>query len=130
MIDYNFSDLLGIPYKLGGRDKKGFDCYGFVIFYEARFDNFLVDYKSPYPKENNEQFFNENILNILNCSKLIKTSMPKHKDVILFYDRKGRANHIAVYLKNDDFIHCDSSGVRVSNLKNEKRRWSVFTWPE
>lgn len=123
-----FEDLLGVPYKLQGRDKNGFDCYGLVIFYEKLLGNFLVDCKAEYPTINNEQYFNDNVSNILGCSKMKQTDNPRYGDIILFYDRKGRSNHISVYLYDGDYLHCDNLGVRVSNLKDESRRWSVFTW--
>lgn len=121
-------DLLGIPFKYHGRDKNGFDCYGLAIEVSKRFGHKLVDMYSDYSNTDNEAALEANSFNIITGSKLIQTSTPTEGDVVLFFDRKNRLVHIGIYLKNNDFIHCDTLGVRVSSLKNYFRKWSVFTW--
>lgn len=118
MID----DLLGIPYKLHGRDKDGYDCYGLVIEVEKRFGRRLPDF---YTKSKADHL---NIGELIKSSRIIKTNTPVLGDLILFYDSKGRTVHIGVYLKNDDFIHCDCYGVRISKLSSYFRKGEVFTW--
>lgn len=120
MID----DLLGIPYKLHGRDKSGYDCYGLVIEVERRFGRELFDFYTEYT--NNRL----NIKELIKSSNIIKTDNPKMGDLLLFSDSKGRTAHIGVYLKNDDFIHCDFNGVRISKLSSYFRKCEAYTWQD
>lgn len=122
MID----DLLGIPYKIHGRDRKGYDCYGLVIEVEKRFGRDLVDFYTEYNKAGNYSSIKE----LIKGSKLIKTFNPVMGDLLLFSDSKGRTAHIGVYLQNDDFIHCDCYGVRISELRTYFRNCEAYTWQD
>lgn len=123
----DFSDLLGIPYKIHGRDKNGFDCYGYLIEFERRLGHEMYDLYREY-NENNEKDLNNNIYNIVYANKLVKTESPKFGDILLFYDRKGRVCHIGAYLKKDDFTHCDIYGSRVSKLSTFNKKAEAYTW--
>lgn len=48
-----YDDLLSVPYKEGGRDKNGMDCYGYVLELTRRNGNPLKDINPPeqIPKE-------------------------------------------------------------------------------
>lgn len=101
-------DLLGIPYKVNGTDKKGFDCKGLVIEIEKR--------------------IGKKIKKLDSSLNLIKTEEPKEGDIILFYDSKGRVFHCGVYLDKGQYIQCNYLGVNISNLKDCKNYWEVFSW--
>ncbi len=124
----NIDDLLGIPFKMHGRDKNGFDCYGLVIEVSKRFGHKMVDMFYDYDKENNLQKLDDNTYNITKGSGLIKTDIPDTSDVLLFFDNKNRTTHIGVYLSNDNFIHCDGDGVHISKLSTYFRKWSAYKW--
>lgn len=118
---------IGIPYKLHGRTFEGLDCYGFPILFEKELGHEMYDLYRDYT-DNNEKDLDNNIHNIVYANKLKKTEIPIFGDILLFYDRKGRVCHMGVYLKNNDFIHCDCEGVRVSNLSKYKLKSEAYTW--
>lgn len=121
-------DLLGVPFKMHGRDRNGFDCYGLVIEVSRRFGHRMVDMFYDYDSSNNLRNLDDNTYNIIAGSGLIRTEIPAEGDVILFFDSKKRTTHIGVYLSNDNFIHCDSDGVHVSRLSTYFRKWSAYRW--
>lgn len=125
MID--ISDLIGCRFKVHGRDKNGFDCYGLVIEVEKRYGREMVDLLKDYTKSNYMLEINENAFSYIDNNKLKKTDKLEEGNVILFFDEKGRATHVGVYLKKRDFIHCDGLGVRVTNLDTYFRKsWEVY----
>jgi cell wall-associated NlpC family hydrolase len=124
----NIKDLLGIPYKQHGRDKTGFDCYGLVIFLYKRMGRNLPDYL--YSKLGNNAFneIGKSPLELTNGYG-VEVDKPNYSDVIMFFDSKNRAVHIAFYLKNDMFIHCDVRGVEVCKLKGFRySNWRFYRW--
>lgn len=123
-------DLLGIPFKVHGRDKSGYDCYGLVIEIAGRLGHKMPDlyYGYDYSEENNEKTLSENSFNIISAGRLMKTDSPAEGDIVLFKDRKGRTCHIGVYLGKDRFIHCDSAGVRITRLSEYNRKGEAYRW--
>lgn len=107
----NIDDLIGIPYKLHGRNKEGYDCYGLAIEILKRMGYTLPDL---YLGEESEK------LNQVPCGD--------YSDIVLFYDSKGKVNHIGVCLDKNNFIHCDRYGVRVSKLSSVKVERRFFRW--
>lgn len=101
-------DLLGIPYRVNGTDKKGFDCKGLVVKIENRLGR-KIDKLEP-------------------SRNWIKTQNLKEGDVILFYDSNGRVFHCGAYLDNGNFIQCNCFGVNIDNLKNCRNHWEAYTW--
>ena len=122
LLDIN--DLLGKPYKLHGRGPDGYDCYGLVIEVEKRLGRVLPDLYELFEKKSEVRVIT---LSTAACG-LEKTDYPAFGDIIVF-KKKGRADHIAVYLKNGDFIHCDSNGVEIQNLKYYDRKGEYYKWP-
>lgn len=102
----NIDDLLGVPYKVNGTDKKGFDCKGFVLEVLARNGHKMDD------------------LDV--NSNMKKVTEPEEGDVILFYDGKGRVFHTGIYMKGGYFAQCNYLGVNIANLRNCKYFWEVF----
>lgn len=124
----NVEKYLGIPFKIHGRDKHGYDCYGFLIDFEKDAGHEMVDLYSEYEKGNNEKALNENVHNIVYGSKLVKKETPETYDILLFFDSKHRVCHIGAYLDRDEFIHCDSYGVRITKLSTYFRKYEVYGW--
>ena len=127
MLDLD--DLYGCPFKLHGRDLSGFDCYGLVIEVEKRLGRTLKDLHAEYTEDNYLQKLDENAESFIKDMELIKTEQPVLGDIILFLDKNGCSVHVGVYLKRDDFIHCDGQGVHIDNLESYfRRKWEAYTW--
>lgn len=122
-------DLLGCPFKVHGRDKKGFDCYGLVIEVEKKLGHNLVDLTKPYTKVDYMDYMENSASQIIKSNKLVETDNLQLGDIILFFDEEGKSTHVGVFLKNKDFIHCDTYGVRISQLDNYFRKiWKGYTY--
>lgn len=119
-------DLLGVPYKLHGRDIRGYDCYGLVIEVLSRFGFPLSDLHS-YTKETLTECFKKETSKVIKVCKLKKVLEPEESDILLFVD-KGIGTHVGVYLEKNKFIHCDSLGVRITNLNNYHKTWEAYRW--
>lgn len=123
LLDVN--DLLGKPYKLHGRGPDSYDCYGLVIEVERRLGRELPDLYKIFEKKSEVKDVNLATAAI----GLVKTDTPAFGDIVLFR-KKGRADHLAVYLKNGDFIHCDGEGVRILNLAYYDKEGEFWKWPQ
>lgn len=121
------SDLIGCPFKVHGRNKNGFDCYGLVIEVERRFGKVMIDFWKDYSKMNYMQELYDNAGSCITKNKLVKTDKLEEGNIILFFDEKGRATHVGVYIHKGKFIHCDGLGVRVTKLDTYFRKhWEVY----
>ncbi len=110
-------DLVGTPYRYGGRSvKTGFDCSGFVGFV------FRKETGIELPRSTRE---------------MIKLDAPKIRrdqlapgDIVFFNDRgRGRVSHAGIYIGDDQFIHSASrrsGGVRVDSLDDAYWRSSFM----
>ena len=121
----NINDLLGKPYKTHGRGPDGYDCYGLVIEVERRLGRNLPDLYKIFEKKSDVR----NVTLSTEATGLTKTDTPSFGDIIVFR-KKGRADHVAVYLKNGDFIHCDCNGVEILNLDYYDKKGEFYTWQQ
>jgi cell wall-associated NlpC family hydrolase len=88
--------MVGVPYRYGGNDPRGFDCSG-LVFYAYREAGVLV------ARTSREQ---------------LRTSHPLHVDQALpgdlvFFRTSKRAWHVGLYLGGQRFIHAPSTGKAV-----------------
>jgi cell wall-associated NlpC family hydrolase len=126
-----FDDLLGTPFKVGGRDRNGFDCYGYILFLEKRLGKEMPDLNKEYTERTYHKEIEENANRFIKLCELQKVENPEPENILLFYDEKGRACHVGLYLKNGDFTHCDYYGVRVNNLDTYFRKhWEAYKWQQ
>lgn len=125
----NIDDLLGIPYKKYGRTSSGMDCIGLVIEVEKRFGHILPDAEKYRQSESLGNFHTlvEEDAGSLSIKAVDKPE--KEGDIILFENNIGLLHHIAVYMGNNQFIHCNKYGVHIErlNLYGEKIG-RVYTW--
>ena len=100
---YEFiNDWYGVPYKYGGKDKKGIDCSGLTSTL------YLIVYKktiSPSTKA------------LVDETKKIKQSDLKEGDLVFFNTNGKSISHVGVYLQNNKFVHASSKkGVMISDM--------------
>lgn len=100
---YRFiTEWTGVPYRLGGLDKKGIDCSGFALLLNQEI------YKQKLPRRSRDQ-----------------ASMIKNKEIsrlqegdLVFFSFGGReVDHVGIYLNNGYFVHASTRrGVIVDDL--------------
>lgn len=112
-----YADLIGVPFKVGGRDLNGLDCYGLVrVMYERAGKEIHDAPSTANPDENNA------LINLYAVQNWIKTEK-KPGVVVLF--RVGRyICHVGYLVDNDNFIHSwqGTSGVVKEPLLTWKKR--------
>ncbi len=91
---------VGVPYKFGGTNPKGFDCSGFVqyVFNQS---------KITLPRTVDAQY---------KVGKALTLKELKQGDLVFFSTYEKGASHCGIYLEQGKFIHASSHGVMVSNL--------------
>lgn len=99
---------LGVPYKYGGMDKKGFDCSGYSQYVMAN-----NGYKLPRTAQAQSEY-----------QEKIKISDARKGDLVFFGSSKRNINHVGIVVsdKGEDLtmIHASSSrGIMISNIEND-----------
>lgn len=94
--------LIGIPYVWGGTSISGFDCSGFIYYAFKQADKSISRLSAA---------------GYYDRSYYVNTPLPG--DLVFFENtyKKG-ISHLGIYIGNNEFIHADSSGVRITNLDN------------
>lgn len=105
---FTVADLIGIPWKLHGRDKSGYDCYGLAIEVEARLGKTLQDV---YYEDNNAEL----------CSGKASTLNVKPTKKIevgnILQMTFNNELHIGIVISPSTFIHSTrNQGVRISRI--------------
>ncbi len=101
---YGFiEDWYGTPYRMGGKNKDGIDCSGFV--------NTLLS------NVFQQSFSGTSAQMYEHVKKLRSRSDLREGDLVFFRISKKRISHVGIYLDNDRFVHAStSSGVMISDL--------------
>ncbi|WP_223788223.1 NlpC/P60 family protein [Marinicella meishanensis] len=103
----------GTPYELGGYDRQGIDCSGFVALTFAE----LFDVQLPRSTRDQAQIDAEIPESWLRTGDLVFFKIPK----------QGAMYHVGIYLHDDQFLHASTSrGVMISNLQADY--WSDNFW--
>ncbi|WP_141431058.1 LysM peptidoglycan-binding domain-containing protein [Bacillus sp. 03113] len=94
--------LNGVPYAWGGSSVSGFDCSGFIyyVFNKAGKSMNRLSAEGYYDRS-------------------YYIDSPQVGDLVFFENTyKQGISHLGIYVGNNEFIHADSSGVRITNLDN------------
>ncbi|MEM5597499.1 LysM peptidoglycan-binding domain-containing protein [Niallia circulans] len=94
--------LVGIPYVWAGSTTAGFDCSGFVYYVLNESGKSIGRYSA-------EGYYDRSYY----------IDVPAVGDIVYFKNTyKQGISHLGIYIGNNEFIHADSSGVRVTSLDN------------
>ncbi|CAM5381912.1 peptidoglycan endopeptidase [Niallia circulans] len=94
--------LVGIPYVWAGSTTAGFDCSGFVYYVLNQSGKSIGRYSA-------EGYYDRSYY----------VDVPAVGDIVYFKNTyKQGISHLGIYIGNNEFIHADSSGVRVTSLDN------------
>jgi len=94
--------FIGVPYEWGGATPTGFDCSGFVYYVLNQSGKSIARYSA-------EGYYNRSYY----------VDVPAVGDIVYFKNTyKEGISHLGIYIGNNQFIHADSSGVRITSLDN------------
>ena len=122
-----FTDLLKVPFKDGGRDMDGLDCYGLAIEVFKRYGISLPDYKISCMDfvgidseiTNQKQYW-------IKCDP---TNLPVPCIVVMRIGKGALCNHCGVYIGNGRFIHTLlRTGVHISRLDHPMWRNKIDSY--
>ncbi|MCK4522082.1 MAG: C40 family peptidase [Nanoarchaeota archaeon] len=126
-----YDDIIGIPFKKGGNDIKGFDCYGLVRFMYSKF--FDIEIPS-YGHKNIDALKGEDINKVINLSKgeWKRIEKPEVPCALFIRNHPLYINHIGFYVENNQFLHClKKVGVILSNVKDsywKRKIMGFYKW--
>lgn len=101
-----YDDLLGVPFKVHGRDKSGMDCYGLVLECCKREGKHLPD----FVYDNDKQPVSEAVRY---AGKTGARPGAKAPGAVAEYDVDGHL-HVGYMIDRELMLHMTYSGVRVS----------------
>lgn len=112
---FNFNDLIGIPFLDGGRDKKGFDCWGLSLEVFRRFGVGLPDYKIGCIDDSKI----DGNINKQRCfwDRVESLEIPVPALVVIRFNSGALCNHTGVYIGAGRFIHTRQKvGVNIDRI--------------
>ena len=99
--------MLGVAYRYGGTDSRGFDCSGLVQYSYAK-----AGLKLPRTSQD-----------IFRASELVNPGNLQAGDLVFFTISSKKIAHVGIYAGNNRFIHAPSSGKGVSYASLENPYW-------
>jgi hypothetical protein len=111
LLDNEYRNWKGVPYRFGGTTKKGVDCSGFVqAVYKNSFQINIV--RNTEEQAKSGLFVNRNALKVGD---------------LVFFKTRWKVRHVGIYLGDNQFVHASTSkGVVISSLNNvywKKKYW-------
>lgn len=102
------NQYIGMPYKFGGREPRGVDCYGLVkLVYEEQYNEILPDWSTD---EINLRVISKEITGAVGGGEFTQRDEPRDGDFVVCYRAKA-AHHLGLYFSGG-VLHCiDGIGV-------------------
>lgn len=100
--------MLGIGYRYGGNNPRGFDCSG-LVQYSFRQAGVAL------PRTSQD---------IFEMSQRVKPAMIQPGDLVFFRISSKKISHVGIYAGNRRFIHAPSSGKGVSYANLDHEYWN------
>jgi cell wall-associated NlpC family hydrolase len=102
------TSLLGTPYHYGGiTPHTGFDCSGFVYYTHQQIGRSL-------PRTSVEQY---------RRSLPVSRGQLRPGDLVFFHSKRGRIDHVGIYLGSNRFIHSPGKGKVISVTSLDHPYW-------
>lgn len=112
-----YSDLIGIPYKIGGRGPDCYDCYGLVKeIYRKHRNIILPDYHSPQEFDKIQAMIVEH--------RYLWRAVDRQPDTVVLFRLDGYGCHVGYMINYRKFIHVWEKcvyGVAVEDI--DKPEW-------
>lgn len=112
---YTFIDAWwGVPHRIGGADKSGVDCSGFVV---GLFD---AVYGKQVPRTTE---------GLVAAAKPVDTSLLVTGDLVFIaFQGRKKVSHVGVYLQDGKFVHASTSkGVRIDYMRDSYYKKQQFS---
>jgi cell wall-associated NlpC family hydrolase len=125
--------LLGMKFRMGtrGADNET-DCYGVLVIYYREFGIQLPDYSIAEDWDMKEELYLRDYATMMR--KLDPDEEPKIGDMILFKNVVDCANHAAIYLGDNKFIHAyPKAGTRIDSFTTpiwKRKMYGIFRLKE
>jgi cell wall-associated NlpC family hydrolase len=100
--------MLGVPYRYGGKDPRGFDCSGLVQYSFKK-----AGIKVPRTSQD-----------LFRSSHRVPLEDMRPGDLVFFTISSDKISHVGIYDERKRFIHAPSSGKGVSYANLENPYWS------
>ena len=101
--------MVGMPYRYGGADPRGFDCSG-LVYYSYRKAGMEV------PRTGAEKY---------RKIKRVQAGHLQPGDLVFFTISRDKLSHVGIYAGNGRFIHAPSSGKSVAYASLHNPYWGV-----
>ena len=110
-LQQQYLQLRGTPYRIGGLDRRGIDCSGFV------YRTFEELYDLRLPRTTEEQ---------VELGEKVRRERLQVADLV-FFKTGWRTRHVGIYIGEGQFLHASTSrGVVISSLDNPY--WKRHYW--
>lgn len=114
----NYIDLLGKPFKWGGRGPSEYDCYGLCIELASRNGQDIPD--SAWAEEPSDIC---RLVKETERKGFIKVTDPQSGDFVGFMLRPPFVSHIGYMINDFEFLHI-TKGTRVSRERLDSLQWN------
>lgn len=124
---YDFSQLIGIPFKYGGRTREELDCYGLVmLLYKELYGIDIPDVVSPT--------ILKEISELVESEKCKWEPSDLVEGAVILFNIKGYGSHVGFCIGNDYMIHTweSTSGVTIERIgiNWQHRILGVYKWTQ